>query len=303
MSSFEVVARRKRSLDTGGEKQGETTLLCSFCQATPAAVMVPMPSLRFKKGKPIPTPFCLLHYYTTSACRVGIVAGESRPNNNDGGVTVINESALHSQLAPQQELFAEAFVQLQQELQEAAMQQYATHKNDPLAILADLNKSSSSSKQRRRSQLMKAPPPRANAPESPEGGFLREVPVPERLLRTQKQQHQQQQELIARMNRATDTTQRRKPTRRSVWNVMLDDDRKPSPAQIKAAPVEQTIDVLDNDRTCSCGSDKVETVSSNSSDRNQDMAKAETWGTKDRGGEIVTKYRCTVCGKIWNEEE
>jgi hypothetical protein len=287
-----AVAGRKRPLDEGvsKNKKGDEIQLCSFCQAAPAAVMVPLPSLRSKISKPIRTPFCLLHYYTTSACRVGGVA-------ESGGVTVINPAALQTQLAPQQDLFAEAYVQLQQELQEAAMQQYATHKDDPLAILIDLNKSS------KRRNSMKAPPVRKKK-DSPDGGFLRDVQIPERLLRIQQQQLKQQHDLISRMNRASDTTQRRKPTRKSIWNVMLDDDRKPAAAPRQGAPTLSTAgDVLDNDRTCTCGSDKVETVSSNSSNRNQDMAKAETRGNKDRGGEIVTRFRCRDCGKTWNEEE
>ena len=300
MSSTEISSKRTRLPNGGGSSFQESSSenvqpqLCSFCQDATAAVMVSLPSLRSKKGKPIRTPFCLLHYYTTSACRVGGIVDDNNPG--DANVTVIDSETLENQLGPQQDLFAEAYVQLQQELQEATMQHYATHKNDPLAILSDLNKSS-----KRRRTLKVPPAPR----ESPEGGFLRDIPLPERFVRIQQQQLQKERELIARMNRVADTTQRRKPTRRSIWNVLGDDDRKPPPPgdAKKATQSYLTVGDLDNDRSCSCGSDRVETVFANSSNRNQDMAKAETWGNKDRGGDVVTRYRCTECGKTWNEEE
>jgi len=326
--------------------------LCSFCQASPACVLVPLPSLK-KKNRTIPTAFCLLHYYTTSAVRVGgVIAPDNttsnhhnstnttsagttetssnannsnKPNRGGAGVKVINAKALQEQLPAQQELFAEAFVQLREELQEASIRQFSAHKNDPLAILNQLNETSSRKNKRGASFFAsnKAPKKRRDAAEQNAGGFLRDIPVPERLIKTQQQQLRQQQELTARMQRAAsasatantvgtsrcskDTTQRRKPTRKSIWNVMLeddnDDDRKPSPVNLPSLTDSINNTGTDNDKICTCGSHQVEVLSSNASNRNQDMAKAETWGNKDRGGEIITRYRCTSCGKTWNEEE
>jgi hypothetical protein len=279
----------------------EDLRLCSFCQSNAASVLVQLPSLRSNKRKSIATPFCLLHYYTTSACRVGGTI-------ESGGVAIINDEALRLQMPPQQELFAEAFVQLQQELQDVALTQYEAHKDDPLSILSELNQTG---KKRRRS-TMKAPPPKRT---TPEGGFLRDVPIPERILRTQQKQMKQQQQLIDRMNQASaasrvDTTQRRKPSRQSIWNVMADTPRKnksitssEKTRKTIAPPVIGTIADMDNDRTCTCGSTKVESLSMGASHRNQDMAKAETWGNKDRSDDIVSRYRCTQCGKTWHEEE
>jgi len=292
MQASSASAKRKREL----------VELCSFCQAQPAAVRVPLPSLK-KRNKQLPTAFCLLHYYTTSAVRVGgiITAATASHNNNSGdGVTVINPIALAEQLPAQQELFAEAFVQLRSELQDASIQQFSAHKDDPLAILHDLNKSS-------KKPRLKAPPKKKRDVIAPNaGGFLRQVPLPERLLKTQQQQLRQHQELTARMEKAAkDTTLRRQPTRKSIWNVLLedkDDRRKPAPS-VSFASVNNDDTANSNNMVCTCGSHEVEVVSSNASNRNQDMAKAETWGNKDRGGEIITRYRCTACGKTWNEEE
>jgi hypothetical protein len=148
------------------------------------------------------------------------------------------------------------------------------------------------------------------------------VPIPERLQRTQQQQFRQQELLIARMNqqkmrRVDDPTQRRQPSRQSVWNIMeprtsTTTGTKATTAAAAAAAAASTRNtdsdngdhvVLDNDVTCSsCGAQRVETLFSNASHRNQDMAKAETWGNKDRAGDIVTRYRCLQCGKTWNEE-
>jgi hypothetical protein len=65
--------------------------------------------------------YCLLHYYTTPAVQ--------RPPET---VIVVNKAAHQEQL---QELFAEAFVQLQQELSEAQARSTTQQENDPLAIL------------------------------------------------------------------------------------------------------------------------------------------------------------------------
>jgi hypothetical protein len=59
-------------------------------------------------------------------------------------------------------------------------------------------------------------------------------------------------------------------------------------------------DILTDQVTCTCGSQQVQIVSSNSN-RNQDVSKAETWGIKDRHDEIVSRCVCAKCGKTWNE--
>jgi hypothetical protein len=297
-------SRQEKGLPEETEMKHET--LCSFCRNALAAVTVKPPtpaSSRRSNLKPPPAqPFCVLHYYTTSAVR-----------SNPAGVTIIDQTIVDEQLVPMQELFAEAFVQLQQELSEQSARAFEKNAHDPLAILHDLNK-----------KRRKKPPslsPAAKAPnDQNEGGFIRDVPLPERLLRTQQEQAKVQAALTLRMNRAAagttattndprrskDITKRRKTTRKSVWNVVMDEDANKSPGQDasnSSNPQPALPDLsLNHGVVCTCGSHDVEMLGSNTS-RSQDMAKAETWGNKDRADEIVTRYRCGKCGMTWNEEE
>jgi len=222
--------------------------------------------------------FCVLHYYTTSAARV-----------DPSDVSIFDQEELDKQLPAIQELFADAFVQLQQELSEESARSFAANQHDPLAILHDLNKKS----------RKKPSPKQEKKTEKNGGGFLRDVPVPERLIRTQQQQAQQQKELIQRMKQASskpDVSRRRKSSRKSIWNVVMEqagDTKKAPPLEVEAA----------HGAVCSCGSSNVELLDSHTSRRNQEMAKQETWGSKDRNDEVMVRYRCLTCGKTWNEEE
>jgi hypothetical protein len=230
---------------------------------------------------------------------------------------VIDQKTLEEQLPVQQELFAEAYVQLRDELNGLCLETFAKTKDDPLSILSDLNKTSNHHMKRRFPGSASLVPSNQDIGEG--GGFLRHVPVPERLLDTQRRQFLQQQKLTERMNRAAETktsrdpSQRRQPTRKSIWNVILDENRNtrkqtPLPQQQKKGEknVQGNDDIHCNSSSapqCTCGSNEVQILSSNTSSRNEDMAKAETWGNKDRGGEIVRRCQCQKCGKTWNEEE
>ena len=328
------------------ERCQEDVELCSFCQSRPAVVRVPLPSLK-KRHKRIPTAFCLLHYYTTSAVRVNsrsssalgsaaaaAAAGAaselkpaSRPASTDSAAAVatpvmINHKALEEQLPAQQELFAEAFVQLRQELQEIAMQQFTAHGHDPLSILHDLHHRHhpSSSTMRtttaaatatsKKHSWRKDPPmkqqQKRNKIMDQSGGFLlKPAPMPKRL---EKLQQSTMTTAAQQQPRRPDPTQRRKSSRKSVWNVLLEDEDKVgrNTTTAKTNKSNTTINVdwtMGLDKVCTCGSTHVQTIASNTSHRNQDMAKAETWGNKDRGGDIITRYQCHTCAKMWNEEE
>jgi hypothetical protein len=315
-------SRKEKSLPEETETKLDT--LCSFCRNAPAAVTVKPPtpsSSRRSNLKPPPAqPFCVLHYYTTSAVR-----------SNPAGVTILDQSIVDEQLVPMQELFAEAFVQLQQELSEQSARAFEKNAHDPLAILHDLNKNRRK-KPPSLSQAAAKANTKTNLNDKNEGGFIRDVPLPERLLRTQQEQARVQAALTLRMNRAAagttattaatslnapqrskDITKRRKTTRKSVWNVVMDEDaNKGGPGtdavgnSISSQQQQEQPALPDLSRNhgvvCTCGSHDVEMLGSNTS-RSQDMAKAETWGNKDRADEIVTRYRCGKCGMTWNEEE
>jgi hypothetical protein len=313
-SSFSSGRSRKRSRKEKGlpeETETKHDTLCSFCRNAPAAVTVKPPtpsSARRSNLKPPPAqPFCVLHYYTTSAVR-----------SNPAGVTILDQRIVDEQLVPMQELFAEAFVQLQQELSETSARAFEKNAHDPLAILHDLNK-----KRRKRPPSLS---PAAKLPnDKNEGGFIRDVPLPERLLRTQQEQAKVQAALTLRMNRAAakttaavdaprrskDITKRRKTSRKSVWNVVMDadEDAKTNPGKDGLFDTSNSVSLqplpdlsLNHGVVCKCGSKDVEMLGSNTS-RSQDAAKAETWGNKDRADEIVTRFSCGKCGMTWNEEE
>uniref|UniRef100_A0A8J9RZN5 Uncharacterized protein n=1 Tax=Phaeodactylum tricornutum TaxID=2850 RepID=A0A8J9RZN5_PHATR len=286
---------RKRSKASAGLK--EDASLCHVCQETPAAVVVRLPALRTTKLSH-PQMYCLIHYYSSSAVRTDVKY-----------VTVLDQEELNRQLPAVQELFSEAYVSLQQELSEQSARAFSRHQHDPLAILHDLNKKS-----------RKAPP--AATPKKVDysaGGFIREVPLPERLLHTQQQQARLQSHLISRMEKASDSarptskisdlSRRRPSSRKSIWNVVMDQPTKKQNSakgeistERKKYAIHPDTTIVD-DTTCSaCGSHQVEIVGSNTS-RNQDATKGEIWGNKDRGDETVTRYRCLNCARTWNEED
>jgi len=235
-----------------------------------------------------------------------------------------------------QELFSEAFLQLQQELQQESLafteggsttqnnavmkkknQRRAAPENDPLSILHDLSRS----KKRR-----KAPPPPSSAQNTAAnaarggGGFLRPVPVPERLRKMQQAQAQKQAELIARMNRAAkadkynhnkheDTSKRRQPSRKSIWNSVMDNpktsdktnDTTSKSIKKRGVPniIHHEIDLTVEGVTCTCESTNIDSAGNVTS--RSDIVKGEVWGGKDRADDVILRYRCNECGKSWQE--
>jgi hypothetical protein len=283
------------------------SLDCSFCGQVTAAVSVELPVLLRKKRAP--TPYCLTCYYTTSAIRqepkyVSLLLCDKKEK-------------LDEQLNPMQQLFSEAYLDLHKQLQTESERAFSKQKSDPLAML--LHGPSASRRMTHRG--LKAPKPESEKKKEgdlSDGGFLRNVQLPERLLRTQREQAKLQQAQIARMNQlasaAGRTTtsrefssmnpfgtgnvyQRRKSSKKSIWNLAMDPNTKAVDAKDEA---EAAI-LMEHAPACSCGSNDVRAFGSITS-RNQDLKKGETWGMKDRGSEVVSRYQCNECGKMWNEE-
>jgi len=116
---------------------------------------------------------------------------------------------------------------------------------------------------------------------------------------------------------------RRKPNRSSIWNLALEGQQQQQQhssagnsgrsnaggggATTTQKPTKQRTPWDDIERSmrpttkCSCGSTDVGT-DCNITGRNNDMAKGETWGNKNRS-DVVVRYSCGRCGKTWNEEE
>jgi hypothetical protein len=313
-TELSVGKKRRSSLQQHREI---TAASCSFCQAQPAALQVHSPTSVRPNQKHQPTTyFCLLHYYTTSAVRAG---------GPETTVRVVNPAEYDRQLPAMQSLFADVFVELQQELAEesAARSSFPTKisAQDPLAILTRLHqapkKKLSAQKKRKRSP--------DSTSDATAGGFIESIALPERLIRTQRAQAQKQSALVRRMEHASkhsgSLTQRRKPTRKSIWNVMEDAAYRPAAAVAteKSAPPTSTaaaaaaatttepsfldMDLAhDNNVTCSsCGSREVNCLSS-STHRNNESTKGEIWGSGSRD-DVMIRYQCLQCGKVWSEQE
>ncbi|GKY95808.1 hypothetical protein MPSEU_000541500 [Mayamaea pseudoterrestris] len=282
------------------EQTADSGKSCSYCEKEKAAILVSIPSDRNKPSRQ--QRLCLLHYYTTSAVH-------SKPED----VTIMNDSELEKQLPTMQSLFADVFVEVKQELSEEAARSFQATAHDPLAIIGKLHKAPSTSTKR----LQRPPSVHASDAGTKGGGFIESIPLPERLLRTQHLQQQKQAALQRRMEHAakndtrkmmssTSHTQRRKPTRKSIWNVMEDAAHKPTSAitRDEADGDGETLSFLETtvNVVCgSCGSNDVVCLSSGTA-RNEESRKGEIWGSGSRD-EVVMRYQCQKCGKTWNEEE
>ncbi len=279
-----LASRKRRPSTTIKDEEGHN---CFFCAQVPAAVSVEMPVLIRKKRSAVF--YCLTCYYTTSAVR----------QEHSKHVSICNEREMEEQLVPIQQLFSEAYLDLQKQLQDEADRAFSQQKSDPLAMLhSGLGLAP-------RRMTHRAPRPDAKKMKEgniSDGGFLRNVPLPERLLRTQKEQAWLQQAQITRMNQLASRTmerfgttsvyQRRKSSKKSIWNLAMDPN---------TAEGEKATDMVNDSSTCSCGSINVRSFG-NITSRNQDLKKGETWGMKDRGDDVVSRYQCDDCGKMWNEE-
>eukprot|EP00536_Pseudo-nitzschia_multiseries_P015219 jgi/Psemu1/217221/e_gw1.841.6.1 len=276
--------------------------VCNFCAKDPAALLIELPVLG--RNKRAATPYCLSCYYTTSAIR----------QDPEKHVTVLDESQRTKQLPAIQRLFSECFLELQQELSEESARAFQKQKRDPLATMLGSFK-------RKRNLLVatkgQAPDPRTKQEgRANDGGFLREIDLPERLRRTQKEQEELQARQLARMNQAafaarrasrlTTTTmassvkKRRKGSGKSIWNLAMDTgmDGKLATTAESYTEAETT---ASHDVSCTCGSKDVRSFG-NVTSRNQEVRKGEIWGT-DRGDEVVSRFQCNRCGRTWNEAE
>jgi len=318
----------KKSTPRTGKKGGDGLIsVCNFCATNPPALLVHLPILGRKKRAA--TPYCLNCYYTTSAVR----------QDPDKYVTVVDNEEQAKQLPAIQHLFSECFLELQQELAEESARAFKKQKSDPLAMLSFSSTSGSSSstfssKKRRKLIANKgqAPDPmRKKEGNASDGGFLRDIDLPERLKRTQREQQELQNQQLARMNQAASAARRasrattngntirgistptpasinrrRKGSGRSIWNLAMDkglDGNLSTVAEsyktTAGGSSEGNVHALNV--ACTCGSKDVRSFG-NITSRNQEARKGEIWGT-DRGEEVINRYQCNKCGRTWNEVE
>eukprot|EP00591_Stephanopyxis_turris_P006245 CAMPEP_0195526458 /NCGR_PEP_ID=MMETSP0794_2-20130614/27529_1 /TAXON_ID=515487 /ORGANISM="Stephanopyxis turris, Strain CCMP 815" /LENGTH=316 /DNA_ID=CAMNT_0040657143 /DNA_START=29 /DNA_END=979 /DNA_ORIENTATION=+ len=282
--------------------------LCSFCQSNKAAVIV--------TGQLTQKPLCLLHYYTTRAAR-------TFPSHKIKAIKCGGE--LQSQLPPVQDLFSEAFLELQKEISEVSAKAFVERSSDPLSILNPGGGGGANGFHARRKQK------NSNILAQTEGGFIKPIQIPQKLALLHQQK--QQRKLAARVGAAPSSEdgnsqdalgaalaavqsnpfKRRRQNKVSYWD--LDGSggggggirKKGADASSLSSSSKNKMmtwaDIENASRltiSCSCGSNEVES-DGNITGRNNDMAKGETWGNKDRS-DVMMKCRCLKCGKTWNEE-
>ena len=307
--------------------------LCCFCKRVPPAVNIHLAAPTKQRSHQQRSyramkPYCLSCYYTTSAIRQDTDKYVSVcPNEDNSG----HSTEIEIQLPGIQQLFSEAFLELQKELSNESARAFRQQKKDPLAALLSSGGigggNSNGRRMKKPSSPAKAPKPskspKGDNNDSNAGGFLRSVPLPERLLKVQQEQAQIHAQQLARMNKAaagasndsastmpqrsiemSSVYKRRKSSRQSIWNLAMDPATDKAIEKAKNDNTLTTATVAEdatNVPPCTCGS--IDVVSfGNITSRNQDMRKGETWGMKDRSDDVVSRYRCNQCGKTWNEE-
>ena len=121
-------AREKQSATMRKRKQPvissdvEESANCSFCFQVPAALSVQMPiSYRKKRESAL---YCLTCYYTTSVVR----------QDASKFVSIHSKEQLEAQLPPMQQLFSEAYVDLQKSLQEESSLAFSKTESGPFSI-------------------------------------------------------------------------------------------------------------------------------------------------------------------------
>lgn len=247
--------------------------MCTFCEIAPASIVA---NLSTGGKRKVQTPLCWLHFYTSRAVRceeVEVLVSQETVQKE------LNESGL-------QDLFAEAYLELQHELATESALTFKNQKADPLSILNKF-----------RGKPKKPPAPARKKIDPNSGGFLRSVQIPERFHQTQQDVHNQQHQVLQSLplQSSGNPYEKRKSQRTSIWKLAME---KPTDAEhaTREAPVALS------GTTCSCGSTDIH-LSGNITRLNNDVQKAETWGFKDRSDEVVVRYTCGKCGKNWNGEE
>mmetsp|Transcript_13765 Transcript_13765/g.15473 ORF Transcript_13765/g.15473 Transcript_13765/m.15473 type:complete len:341 (+) Transcript_13765:3-1025(+) len=271
---------------------------CCFCSDAPAAIII-------ENSLTAPKAYCMLHYYTTSACRVPLEKvqkvesndNEKNPKDNNimNGIDSPPSSEFYNQLPYVQELFSEAFTELQKEIStESARSFQAMMKrdNDPLSILIDAPRSNKKKLKNNKTYVNKHDSEYRDG-----GGFIRQSQAKEQqLIKEQSRRIEAAARESAKLIEDNDNIYRRRKTRaKSSWNLILE----------KKIPNDDTGFDLQNqvtcEMTCSCGSTSVESTG-NITSCNGNVSKADIWGVK-RENDVIIRYHCSGCGKQWNEEE
>jgi len=270
--------------NNGGRKSPKRDMsICSFCESEAAAICI---SKSLTKTK---IPLCLVHYYTTRSCRI-----------DPQKVSVIEEEEVKSQLPYVQDLFSEAFTELQKEIATESARSYnemSKRKLDPLSILNDDHR-------KPRAQIPRGLHTNSKDGAASDGGFMRHVQRREIDLITEQKKRvtisnesaigvSQQHNGDNRPKKIEiNPYKRRKLSSKSSWHIVLEGKTRPEPESTKQ------LDSFTN--KCTCGGNAV--MFGNTTSRNNDVSKGDIWGTS-REHDISARWQCQECGKIWNELE
>lgn len=245
---------------------------------------------------------------------------------------------MEKQLPQVQEIFAEAFIELQKDIGEESARsfQLTAAADDPLALLLDDRATSRPSFRKQKKNNYHQQKSTSSNDGLMEGGFLRETPVPERYrkLHSPKKLKEyaeyassqctpltsQKKRLLPMSNATTSTTlptnQITKKTPINLWNQVLDsnDGSKNIITSKKKITTKEKWEVLEKEmirditsegyastKNCKCGSKDIN-IEGRVNSRNNDMTKGAVWGMKDRSELVIERLQCQTCGRTWNEE-
>ena len=278
-TQFNDNARRN---NVGRKSPKQDMSICSFCESEAAAICITKSLTNTK------IPLCLVHYYTTRSCRI-----------DPQKVSVIKEEEVKSQLTYVQDMFAEAFTELQKEIATESARSYnemSKLKSDPLSILND-------DKRKPRAKVPRGLPKNSKDGMASDGGFMRHVQRRETDLITEQKKRvtisnesavgiSQQHNSDNRPKKIeSNPYKRRKLSSKSIWHLVLEGKTRPEPESPKQ------LDAFTN--KCACGGNAV--MFGNTTSRNNDVSKGDIWGTSRN--DTSTRWQCQKCGKIWNELE
>lgn len=283
---------------------------CCICNGESCFVI---PSIGFQS----PQHVCMLHYYTT-----GVHRSSSNSNRNKNSL-LVHSSRMEKQLPQVQEIFAEAFIELQKDISEESARsfQLTATADDPLALLLDDRATVSRPppsfrKQKKNNNFHQQKSITSKDDLLLEGGFLRETPIPERYHKLQHPQKLNEYAAAATTSSTQLTNQIKKKPPINLWNQVLDskdDDsstniitsKKKSKISLELLEKEMTRDITSegyaSTKICKCGSKDVN-IEGRVNSRNNDMTKGAVWGMKDRSELVVERCYCQTCGRTWNEE-
>lgn len=279
----------RSSIRSKNKSNAKKKSACCFCNDSQPVISV-QKSLTSKS-------YCLLHYYTTKACRIDV----NKVHFIDNG-EVDHDDEINTQLPFVQSIFSEAFSELQKDIlteSTKAFKAISEKESDPLSILLEPTRSSNAHTAVGYGKEQKKKSKDGIVGEyEEEGGFLRHVQEKELSLIKQQsrriasdavaslQNHQEK-------NSSAGIYKRRKTSAKSSWHLVMSStnpNKSWKPQQNLASGV----------KCPSCTSDRIEIEASITSSMN-DVSKAQTWGAK-RDNDISTRLRCLECNCFWFDE-